>query len=53
MYYCMVDGGMMWAVQDTAVTQKRDETRDMQDKNKSDGPSRPSNYSFIVKSKER
>ena len=49
----MVDGGLLWYVQDTAVTKERDETRDTEYKNEGGGPSLPSNYSFIVKSKER
>ena len=44
-----MDGGLLWAGQDPAVTQEKDETGFMEDKIKWGGPSPPSNHSFKVK----
>ena len=49
----MLDGGLLWAGQDPAVTQEKDETIDMEDKSKGGGPIPPSNHSFKVKEQER
>ena len=49
----MLDGGLLLAGQDPAVTQEKDETRDMEDKSKGGGPIPPSNHSFKVKEQER
>ena len=47
----MVNGVFLWAVQDTVVTQEKDETRDMEDKSEGYGPISPINHSFKVKEK--
>ena len=49
----MVDGGLLRAGQDPAVTQDRAKTRDTEYNNKGGGTSLPSNHSFKVNSKER
>ena len=51
MYSYMVDGGLLWAGQDPAVTQDIYKTRDTEYNNKGGGTSLPSNHSYKVKSK--
>ena len=42
----MVDGGLLWYVQNPAVTQEKDETRYIEGKINKGGPSPQSNHSF-------
>ena len=48
----MVYGGFLWAGKYPAVTQDKDETRDMKYNSKGVGPSPPSNHSLKLKSKK-
>ena len=49
----MVDGGLQWDVQYTAVTTEKYETRDMKDKSKKGGPVPQSTCSFKFFLKEK
>ena len=49
----MVDGWLLWAGQDPAVAQEKDETRDMEYNIKGGGPIPQTNQSFKVKGQER